>query len=338
MTQATFRNPVHPEYFADPFVLRHGDTWYAYGTGPEGDAAAAENDGRVFDIRRSTDLVRWERLGCALEALNLPPLEEPDRYEYWAPEVVEAEGRFLMYYSMGIQDRGHRIRVAAANRPEGPFRDLGRELTPNERFAIDAHPFRDDDGTWYLYFARDVLEGDRVGTSLAVDRMTDMTTLAGEARTVLAPTADWQLYRRQRPMYDAVYDWHTLEGPFVRKRHGRYWLLYSGGAWTEPGYGVSFAVAESPVGPFIEPRPGEPSLLRSVPGRLLGPGHCSIVQGPDGADWLVYHAWDPDHTARRMCLDRIEWTPDGPRTSGPTWEAQPVPETGRPPRTGPPGR
>ena len=28
----TFTNPVYPAYFADPFVLRHGDRYYAYGT------------------------------------------------------------------------------------------------------------------------------------------------------------------------------------------------------------------------------------------------------------------------------------------------------------------
>jgi hypothetical protein len=49
------------------------------------------------------------------------------------------------------------------------------------------------------------------------------------------------------------------------------------------------------------------------------------VVGPDGADYIVYHAWDPGFGARRMCIDRLEWTIDGPRTSGPTIEPQPVP-------------
>ncbi|MFL5718187.1 MAG: family 43 glycosylhydrolase, partial [Chloroflexota bacterium] len=114
-----------------------------------------------------------------------------------------------------------------------------------------------------------------------------------------------------------VYDWHTLEGPFVRKRLGRYWLLYSGGAWTGDTYAVSWAWADRPLGPWTDAPASVPPLLATVPG-LVGPGHCSIVEGPDGEDWLAYHAWDPGVTARRMCLDRIEWTPDGPRTAGPT--------------------
>jgi hypothetical protein len=98
---------------------------------------------------------------------------------------------------------GHALRVAIADRPEGPFELRPGVLTPDERFAIDAHPFRDDDGQWYLYYARDVLEGTHVGTSLAVDRLVDMTTLAGDPRTVLRASARWQLYQAQRAMYGA---------------------------------------------------------------------------------------------------------------------------------------
>jgi beta-xylosidase len=324
MAEETFSNPVAEGYFADPFVLRHEDCWYAYGTGPSGGAQVAER-GRVFEIRRSTDLVSWETLGYALETPGLPPAEDPSEHrEYWAPEVAEIDGRFYLYYSTGIRDRDHRIRVAVADAPDGLFEDLGVELTPNERFAIDADPFRDDDGQWYLYYARDLLEGGRVGTSIAVDRLLSPTRLAGQPVAVLPPSADWQLYQRARPMYGAVYDWHTLEGPFVRKRLGRYWMLFSGGAWTNRSYAVAWAVADAPTGPFREPEIGGATLLRTVPG-LVGPGHCSVVEGPDGEDWVAYHAWDEGLGARRLCLDRIEWTPDGPRVDGPTTGPQPVP-------------
>ena len=48
---------------------------------------------------------------------------------------------------------------------------------------------------------------------------------------------------------------------------------------------------------------------------LIGPGHNSIVTGPDGEDWIAYHAWDAGMTARRMCVDKLVWTTDGPRLS-----------------------
>lgn len=310
-----FTNPVYDGYFADPFVLRYDGAFYAYGTG-------AVIDGRVFEVLTSLDLVHWRSLGGALQ-----PFPGGEGLDYWAPEVAVDGGRLWMYYSAGRGDAGHRPRVATADRPEGPFVDCGVVLTPDEPFAIDASPFRDVDGSWYLYYARDVLDGERPGTALAVDRLDGMTALAGDCRTVLRASADWQRYARDRSIYGAVYDWHTLEGPHVRRHDGRYYCFFSGGAWHGPDYGVSYCVADSPLGPFTEaagPEPG-PALLRTRPGQVLGPGHSSLVQTPVGEDFLVYHAWDAALTARRMCIDRVVWTPDGPRVRGPSTTPQAAP-------------
>jgi GH43 family beta-xylosidase len=231
-----------------------------------------------------------------------------------------------MYYSVGIRDVGHTLRVAVADDPLGPFHDMGVDLTPGERFAIDASPFRDVDGTCYLFYARDELEGDRVGTMLAVDVLESMTALRGEPRSVLRPSDDWQLFRRGRSMYGRTYDWHTLEGPCVVRHDGRYWCFYSGGSWETPTYAVGYAVADSPLGPWTEP-PGATHLLQSVDGHVLGPGHNSITSTPDGQDVVVYHAWDPARSARRMCIDPLVWTADGPRVLGPTWQPATLPRS-----------
>src|SRR4051812_36705026 len=179
LLMATFTNPVHPGYFADPFVLRVDGGYVAYGTG-------ATVGGRAFEVLRSDDLVHWTSVGGALE-----PLAEAWATDYWAPEVAAADGRWFMYYSAGTGDAGHKLRVAVADAPEGPFRDQGVVLTPDEPFAIDPPPFRDDDGQWFLFFAHDVLDGDRVGTAVAVDRLVDMTRLEGRPRTLLRASDDW---------------------------------------------------------------------------------------------------------------------------------------------------
>lgn len=315
-----YSNPVYPGYFADPFVLETagvpGSSYVAYGTG-------GVVDGRVFEVLVSSDLVSWRSVGGALV-----PLEVAAGSDYWAPEVAESDGRWWMYYSVGHGDVGHSVRVAVADSPLGPFEDCGVDLTPDELFAIDPSPFRDADGRWYLFYARDVIDGEqRVGTMLAVDVLESMTALRGEPVTVLRPSADWQIFQRQREIHGGTYDWHTLEGPFVMRRHGRYWCLYSGGSWETDGYAVGFAVADSPLGPWREPA-GAHRLLRTVPGKVLGPGHNSVVRTPDGRDVAVYHAWDQAGTARRMCIDPIEWTAAGPRVLGPTWEPTTLDRTG----------
>ncbi|MFP5393117.1 MAG: glycoside hydrolase family 43 protein [Gammaproteobacteria bacterium] len=312
---STYTNPVYPAIMADPFVLAHEGMYYAYGTAP------APAGGRQFPVLRSSDLVQWESLGHALE----PPVGAID---FWAPEVAFNDGTFYMYYSaQGIDAQDHQLRVATSLDPAGPFIDAGRVLVPDQPFSIDAHPFRDEDGQWYLYYSIDFLEleGDhRIGTGIVVDRMLDMTTLAGEPVTVVRPHADWHLFLKDRTMYGAVYDWHTVEGAAVLRYEGRYYCFYSGGAWERENYGVSYVVADHPLGPFRRPPESEP-LMRTRPGHVIGPGHNSFTRTPDGQTWIVYHAWDLARTGRRMCIDRLRWEEGRPLTDGPTWTAQPGP-------------
>src|SRR5262245_42898167 len=97
-----YENPVWHEYFADPFALRVGQEYFAYGTGGQ----PLEGDGRVFPMLQSSDLVSWLYRGGALEPLK-------GATAYWAPEVAEADGRFYLYFSaaFGGGDETHQIRV-----------------------------------------------------------------------------------------------------------------------------------------------------------------------------------------------------------------------------------
>jgi len=298
--------PVYSEPFADPFVWRHEGCYYAVATSPTGP------DGRQFALLKSDDLMNWQKLGWALEPVDLMFGDA-----YWAPEVACHNGKFYLYYSVGHGHKAHHIRVAVSDRPEGPYADTGNPLTDLAKlpFAIDGSPFQDDDGQWYLFYARDFLDtedGQRAGTGLAIDRLIDMTRLAGEEKTVARARYDWQMYMANRPMYDGVYDWHTLEGPVVRKHAGKYYCFYSGGCFQNDTYGVDYVLADSVMGPYC-PVNDCARVLRSIPGRLIGPGHNSIVTGPDGKDRIVYHAWDEAHTGRRMHISELAWTPDGPK-------------------------
>jgi GH43 family beta-xylosidase len=310
------QNPVWPGYFADPFVLRHQGVYYAYGTGEPLGPGHASPAPTAFDILRSRDLARWEHVGAAL---SVPPGEVG--HAFWAPEVAEHGDRFFLYYSSAPadQDELHRIRVAVADSPLGPFQP-GHEVLPIDTgFSIDAHPFRDPrDGRWYLFFAQDFFDA-RAGTGLAVVPLSpDMRHAAAAPRPVLRANADWQIYARNRFHYGRSWDaWHTVEGPCVVYHEQRYYCFYSGGNWQTADYGVSYAWADHPLGPWTHtPRTG-PVVLRQTP-RIRGPGHNSYTVAPDGTELLVYHAWDTAHTGRRMFLDRLVWTAEGPRCLGPT--------------------
>lgn len=313
----TYCNPVYAGVFADPFVLRHAGVYHAVGTGP------AEG-GCVFPTLRSDDFANWEVGPGAL----VPPAGF-EGGDFWAPEIAQRDGAFFLYYSVGVGHAGHQLRVAVSDRPEGPYRDTGHPLLDPATcpFAIDAHPFQDRDGRWHLYYARDLLDGDRPGTSLVVAPLDDPLRIPADYHLVARATHDWQLYERDRlmPQYGPTpFQWHTLEGPFAVPHDGRIFLFYSGGNFQDESYGVDYLVADEVYGPYEDTNDGTGArVLRTVPGRVIGPGHNSVAKGPDDADWMVYHAWDPLMAGRRLCLDPLEWTADGPRCT-PTWTERTV--------------
>lgn len=308
----TFCNPVYPHSFPDPFVLKFRGEYFAYCTG---DAA----DGNVFNILRSPDLVTWEQVGSAMEPLaSRPPF-------YWAPEVVYDNGKFYCYYSAGNEILME-IRVAVSDRPDGGFVDAGVRLT-KEEFAIDAHVFIDDDGTRWMFYATDFLEHSHIGTGTVVDRMIDWKTLKGKPRPVTRAKYDWQVYDPARKEKGGV-RWHTVEGPAVLKRKGKYFEMFSGGNWQNKSYGVSFAIADSMKfkDEWEQFSDGEKILpiLRTIPEKVIGPGHNSVVRGPNNRElYCIYHRWTD--AGRVLAIDRMDFAGDRLFVGGPTTTPQPLP-------------
>lgn len=285
-------------YFADPDVIRTTSGYYAYGTDGPGNPTLARS-GRMFPILRSKDLEEWEWLGGALQV----PRELEGKH-FWAPEVAEHQGRFTMFYSAGGEEgEEHQIRVAVADSPEGPFVDQGVVLLPDEPFSIDASPFQDPrTGRWWLFYAKDFFDGNFPGTGIAVAPLNDdLLSLAEEPKTILRASAEWQLFQRDRFWYGRNWPaWYTVEGPFCIYRDGAYRLFFSGGLWKGENYGVRVAEASAIEGPYRElPE----KILASRPG-LRGPGHNSVVVGPDGQDYLCFHAWDEAYSKRQMQVVR----------------------------------
>lgn len=235
-----------------------------------------------------------------------------------------SERAFYLYYSVGDCRAGknHHLRVAIANAPEGPYTDTGTPLLvpdDDEVFVFDTHPFQDTDGSWYLLYNRNYLAEDpetngRAGDAIVMRRLLDMTCLSTEFWPVTRPFADWQ--RGPGRVYNGVpVDWHTNEGGCVVLRNGVYYCFYSGSAWHTANYGVDYVISDRITGPYRSDNPNEtPRVLRAIPDVLHGPGHNTLVTGPDGkTDYIVFHAWDEAMQNRQMYIEPIAWTNDGPR-------------------------
>lgn len=312
----TFQNPVYGKSFPDPFILRFNGWYFAYCTG-------ITSDGLVFGRLRSRDLIEWEVLPGAMLPLTTG---EP---HYWAPEVSHRNGKFFLYYSVGNETL-MTIRVAVSDRPDGTFIDAGIVLTTQD-FAIDPHPFRASDGRWFLFYATDFLDHCYIGTGTVIDEMLDPFTLRGEPKPVTRAQYDWQIYDSERKEKGGV-RWYTVEGPFVLERKGTYFEMFSGGNWQNITYGVSFAVSQTLTGDkeWSQYSDGSalPPLLRTLPPLVIGPGHNSVVHGPNGRElYCVYHRWENDQ--RVLAIDRMDFS-GGKHlfVIGPSTLPQPVPYCG----------
>ena len=252
----TYRNPIIDKIGpADPHVIKYEGKYYLYPT----------TDGRGYDVFVSDDLVRWE--------------QKPKPFTHrnggaWAPDVFynkRGDGKFYLYYTVNAKPPPERdgkvIGVAVGTHPLGPFIDKGFLIND----SIDAHLFQDDDGSFYLYYS-DITRG---FNKIKVQPMASPLEKKGEATEVIRPTEEWEKKSGR-----------VTEGPFMLKHNGIYYLMYSGTGADSPNYGIGYATSKSTIGPF-EKYHGNPIAHRTE--NVFGPGHHSVVEGPDGRLWMVYH-------------------------------------------------
>ncbi|MFN2460308.1 MAG: family 43 glycosylhydrolase [Candidatus Velthaea sp.] len=95
---------------------------------------------------------------------------------------------------------------------------------------------------------------------------------------------------------DLPWEAHLVEGPWITKQHGTYYLFYSGNDFSTADYGVGVAVAGSPLGPYAK---RERPFIRSTPA-WWGPGHPSVAEGPDGRPWMFLHAYRPERAGYKQ--------------------------------------
>jgi hypothetical protein len=125
----------------------------------------------------------------------------------------------------------------------------------------------------------------------------DGRSLIGEEKVVLANDRDWE--------------GHLIEGPFVTKQQGRYWIFYAGNDFSTPAYGIGVAVADHPLGPYEK---ADEPLLKSVRD-WWAPGHASVAPGLDDRPQLFFHAFFPGQCGynafRALLTVGLEFSPDG---------------------------
>jgi GH43 family beta-xylosidase len=290
---------------ADPFIFAVDGSYYLYHTGHE----------MGIPVYRSHDLVSWSDLGLALSP-------DPNilwaACDFWAPEVVFRDGRFFMYVAVASRlpdgtpdDDSRRLAVAHADSPVGPFQLRDEPLIGGE-WAIDAHPFQDDDGRWWLFYN---LRNDEtrytdgtIGCANAVTELVAPEKVSDQRRIILKPTERWE--------GNADGSWYWNEGAFVVRRGEKLLQTYSGGWFADDTYAIGTATAQHPNGEWHK-NPENPLFVSSD--RVVGPGHNCIITGPDGfTSFLVYHAHVDGQPYRSAFMTEFHWVGDGFIVEGPS--------------------
>jgi beta-xylosidase len=276
----TYRNPVIAGDFADPSVIRVGDTYYAAGTSSEW--------APYYPLYTSPDLVTWRQVGHIFT--RMPAWAAAS---YWAPELFHHDGTFYAYYTARRKtDNVSVIGVATTDDPRKGFTDRGIVVEWGKE-AIDGFPFLDDDGVLHLAWkAYGLPDDDRPTTLLASEMTPDGLRLRGDAFTLLEG---------------------GYEGEAIVKRDGWHYLFYSsrGCCGRRCDYQVEVARARSVRGPWI--RHDRNPILRGGGGWRC-PGHGTPVRTPGGRWFYLYHAYhatDFVHVGRQALLDELIWDASG---------------------------
>jgi len=303
-------NPIFPGWYADPEGIVFGDEYWIYATlsdlyeegVPESELVYPKDSTRavhqVYNIQTymdafsSKDLVNWTKHPKVLSIENIKWLE----FALWAPSIISANGKYYLFFGANdIQndDQYGGIGVAVADKPSGPFVDaLGKPLIDkihNKAQPIDQFVFKDDDGQYYMYYGG--------------WHHCNMVKLSNDLLSIV-PFADGTIYKEVTPE-------NYVEGPFMLKRNGKYYFMWSEGSWGGSDYSVAYAIADSPFGPFK--RIGK--ILQEDPEVATGAGHHSVIQVPGKDEWyIVYHRrplGDTGQNHRQTCIDEMHFDESG---------------------------
>ena len=218
-----------------------------------------------------------------------------------APDVKKYNGAFYMCGNDGP--------LYKSDNPLGPFTNIGNwKNTPDVaggwNGAFDMDIFIDDDNRPYLYYPGRGVSGIFV---VPLDP-NDLTRFAAAPTHLFSFNKDhvWERYGEMNEYTDVAW----VEGPWLQKRNGTYYLEYSASGTQWKTYADGYYTAKSPMGPFTY-APNNP-LLRKTEGLVTGTGHGSIVEGPDKQLWQFYTiVLDNPPGGRRIGMDPVAVDKDG---------------------------
>jgi hypothetical protein len=276
--QRNFGHPLIPDLMADPAIAEFNGTFYCYGT-TDGAGRGLSTSGLPV-VWKSKDFLNWSFAGSIF-----PPNFDA---KFWAPSApILKDGRYYLFPTLD-----NRITALVGDSPEGPFRTLDgkdihqgtgwRQFPITVGHPIDAEIFRDDDGTYYMIWSQRYI----------AKMKPDFTAFDGEPVPI----------QTKREGYS--------EGPYLFKRNGIYYYLYTLGG--SENYQYAYMMSRtSPLGPWEAP---EQDIIATTDLKqgIYGPGHGCFFNPKGSEQWyFVYLEYGRAGTNRQVWVDKMNFNADG---------------------------
>lgn len=248
------------DYMADPSVHVFNGRLYIYPSHDRESGIPENDNGDHFDMNDyhvlSTDDVMHGEIvdhGVALKVADIPWAGR----QLWDCDIACKDGKYYLYFPLKDRNDIFRMGVAIGDRPEGPF--IPQPDPIRGSYSIDAAVFRDEDGSYYMYFGgiwggqlqryRDnkaiehpfLPEADEPALPSRVVKLSeDMLGFAEEPRPVVVLGPDGKPLTAGDPH-------RFFEASWMHKYKGKYYFSYS----TGDTHLLCYAVGDSPYGPFV---------------------------------------------------------------------------------------
>ena len=211
---------------------------------------------------------------------------------FWAPDVINVNGQYRLYYSCAGQGAPAAIGLATASNLAGPWTDQGLVVAGNN--AIDPAPFVDGGNHWLTW-----------GNWQTGIDLLQLNTGNGKPLN----SSRWDLVPGQ------------VEAPYLHKNGSYYYLFFQRGLCcngVNSTYYTVVARSTSVTGPYLDRNGanvlngGGSIFLPNRDGRYIGPGHVGYGEGR-----LTYHFYDGnDNGAPKLRVTTMSFNNGWPVAAG----------------------